>query len=236
MTESRIIPRVDSRYGAPMGRISQDDSALSLQVLRLSIDNQGYDVGGAYWGLSDESVWVATSRDLETRVYVRGRSRADAIAAMAAMGIEASRIQPDVIDPAHIDPGAMPALLSSFLSTGVSMQHLDYIENDLGGEYDIDQPVAPEISDLDTETLAKAAEICRDFVARIGSWKDQAVGVNGYDEIQMGHDLWMERTGAGVGFLDREISNDVAEELADQAGCGELDLFDRPVPDVAPGF
>lgn len=236
MTESRIIPRVNSQYGAPMGRASRDDSNQPLQVLRMSIDSQGYDVGGSYWGLSEDSMWVAASGDLGTRIYARGVSRADAIMAMDAVGLDIDRIQPDVIDPARIDPGAMPALLSSFLQTGTTLQHLDYIENELSGEYDIDQAVAPEIADLEPAVLAEAATVCRDFLVRLGPWVDQAIGVNGYDEIQMGHDLWMERTGAGVGFQDRQLSDDVGEELANRAQSGEIDLFNRPVPDMAPGF
>jgi hypothetical protein len=230
MTLSRILPPVNGQFGAPMGRSDRDQSEQPLQILRMSMDPQGYDAGGAYFGLGDD-LWVAVSEDLDTRVIARAKTRADAISVMQDSGLDVGRIQPDVIDPANVDPGAMPAMLSSFLEAGIFMQHQDYLERELDGEYDIDQMVPPSVADLTPEILSQAATVCRDFLIRLDGWEKQALGINGYDETQMGYDLWMERTGSGVGFADRQLSDDVAEELANRAQSGEIDLFDRPEPD-----
>lgn len=54
-----IPPRVDMRLGAPTGRAGTGfRPAIKLTVRRVMIDSQGYDAGGAYWGLG-QKLWFA---------------------------------------------------------------------------------------------------------------------------------------------------------------------------------
>jgi hypothetical protein len=56
-------PRVNDRYGAPMGRRTGPDyletSAGPLYLRRIRINSGGYDDGGAYWGTGTPLWWVA---------------------------------------------------------------------------------------------------------------------------------------------------------------------------------
>lgn len=54
------LPRVNSEYGAPMGRHGQLHPAneAKVRVSRVRLDRGGYDSGGAYWGLGKPLYWV----------------------------------------------------------------------------------------------------------------------------------------------------------------------------------
>ena len=75
-------PRVDTRYGAPMGRphtlYSGSTDPKLLVVRRVRLDAGGYDGGGAYWGLG-EKLWAVWGTDDPNRVsYIRAPSWAAA--------------------------------------------------------------------------------------------------------------------------------------------------------------
>lgn len=83
MKQFNPFPKVNSQYGAPMGRCG--DSTANLQGIKhLHARHQGggdgYDRGGAYWG-SPCNVWAVWARvDGEIIVaYVRAGSRDAAI-------------------------------------------------------------------------------------------------------------------------------------------------------------
>lgn len=76
------FPRVSSRYGAPMGRAGDAPGnfvdAPKLYA-RWQHGGEGYDSGGAYWGLPS-NVYAVWTRGGEAVTYVRADSEADAIA------------------------------------------------------------------------------------------------------------------------------------------------------------
>ena len=77
------FPEVSSRYGAPMGRSGDTPSNLQ-DAKRLHARHQGggdgYDKGGAYWGLPSNVYGVWAHIDGETIcAYVRANSRIAAI-------------------------------------------------------------------------------------------------------------------------------------------------------------
>jgi hypothetical protein len=82
------FPKVSGKYGAPMGRHS-DNPANLQDVKRLCARRQGgvdgYDKGGAYWG-TPANVWGVwgTAAGETVVTYVRASSRADAIAQVRA--------------------------------------------------------------------------------------------------------------------------------------------------------
>jgi hypothetical protein len=52
VTIDDVAPKADGRFGAPMGRASDRLDAEGFPSARqVRIDSQGYDKGGAYWGL-----------------------------------------------------------------------------------------------------------------------------------------------------------------------------------------
>jgi len=83
-TQFNPFPYVSGRYGAPMGRRGSNPSNLQ-DVKRLHArrqgDGDGYDKGGAYWGLPSNvwGVWAAIDGEVIC-TYVRANTRSDAIA------------------------------------------------------------------------------------------------------------------------------------------------------------
>lgn len=77
------FPHVSGKYGAPMGRHGGNPANLQ-DVKRLRARHQGggdgYDKGGAYWGLPSNvwGVWAHIDGE-PCVVYVRASSRVDAI-------------------------------------------------------------------------------------------------------------------------------------------------------------
>ena len=69
--------QVNSRYGAPMGRRAngylETRIKRHVRLFRVRIDSQGYDDGGAYWGIG-EPLFCAIDDD-GNRQFVRAASR-----------------------------------------------------------------------------------------------------------------------------------------------------------------
>lgn len=78
------LSKVNSRYGAPMGRSAQHATGTPGLVFELEwcpLDDGGYDAGGAYWGIPD-NLWCAEgSLDGEelVRYFLRASNRTDAM-------------------------------------------------------------------------------------------------------------------------------------------------------------
>ena len=77
---------VHSDRGAPMGRPHFGEIAQvadhSVRLFRVTVNRDGYDPGGAYWGLG-KPVWVATD-DGNYRAFVRASSRIEAVVELGA--------------------------------------------------------------------------------------------------------------------------------------------------------
>lgn len=70
-----------SRYGSPMGRSEWRDAptvSRSVRVFRVRINSQGYDDGGAYWGIG-KPLFCATDGQ-NYRMFARADSRLSAVA------------------------------------------------------------------------------------------------------------------------------------------------------------
>jgi hypothetical protein len=84
MKQFNPFPEVSGRYGAPMGR-RWDRAADLAGVKRLHARHQGggdgYDKGGAYWGLPSNvwGVWARKNGKVSC-IYIRANSREQAIA------------------------------------------------------------------------------------------------------------------------------------------------------------
>lgn len=91
-----LLPKVDCVRGAPMGRsewgsfLPLIENKIGLCLRRVSLNQGGYDRGGAYWGGYD--LWIAFSQKTNEveeghylRQFVRAKSRAEAA---CKLGIE----------------------------------------------------------------------------------------------------------------------------------------------------
>jgi hypothetical protein len=67
-----FIHPVSSQYGSPMGRYTGPDyldtSAGPLYLRQVNIDTQGYDNGGAYWGLGIP-LWETIDQDGNGKIF-----------------------------------------------------------------------------------------------------------------------------------------------------------------------
>ena len=90
----RQMPKVSTKYGAPMGRIGQRGDHLApykFRLFRVRLDSGGYDDGGAYWGHGEPlycaiapPVWDSHIKEEceGATVYLRAKSRDEAKAAI----------------------------------------------------------------------------------------------------------------------------------------------------------
>jgi hypothetical protein len=92
-------PKVNSKYGAPMGRASTrtytdksgttwtldvNEDSKPFRLVRCPLDAGGYDRGGAYWGLG-EPLYYYEGPLSDISGYVRGRTREKAKEAVRSM-------------------------------------------------------------------------------------------------------------------------------------------------------
>lgn len=77
--------KVNSQHGAPMGRASYGSIPecfpRSVRLFCVNLDSQGYDDGGAYWGIG-QSLWCAIGEHdtgCQSRAFTRAGSREEAI-------------------------------------------------------------------------------------------------------------------------------------------------------------
>lgn len=96
----RQFKRVDSTYGAPMGRHcygTPDTCEGKIRLFRVRLNNGGYDDGGAYWGLPTYNLFCAQAAKGEGyQQFTRARSR---LLAAARLKIPASRLLVPVTVP-----------------------------------------------------------------------------------------------------------------------------------------
>jgi hypothetical protein len=75
-----FITKVNSTYGAPMGRHTGaeylDSSAGKVYLRQVPLDTGGYDRGGAYWGIG-QTLWETLDQDGNGFIF-RSRDRSTA--------------------------------------------------------------------------------------------------------------------------------------------------------------
>jgi hypothetical protein len=77
------ITKVNCKYGAPMGRMNVYPADRGLRINKMylgevRLDSGGYDSGGAYWGLTSETLYRATSYHttiLQSEIFVWAKNR-----------------------------------------------------------------------------------------------------------------------------------------------------------------
>lgn len=78
INQSKLLPDVSSKYGAPMGRRTiLDDREAEAVLFEVQMVDGDYDVGGAYWGGSPSPPLFAAIGD-GFQVFVRASNWVDA--------------------------------------------------------------------------------------------------------------------------------------------------------------
>jgi hypothetical protein len=85
-TREILVPKVDGRFGAPMGRANRDggfaivENGRRCTLVQIPIDSGGYDQGGAYWGLSKDRLYgfIGPISDIVAYVWAKDREAAKA--------------------------------------------------------------------------------------------------------------------------------------------------------------
>jgi hypothetical protein len=192
----RKLTDVDCHYGVPMGRTFANDDPGSRPVFelhRVHLDKDGYDEGGAYWGLGETLYWAVTETGETERFFRAGNEEA----AQAVVLNEWPHAT--FAAPADDEPDAFVWA---------------YIEAMLWASTDGDgNPLDDEFSaaDVAPEALASIIADCRAFRAAAGSLLDRY----GTTE-QGGHDFFLTRCHHGTGFWDRGYG-EAGERLTDFA-------------------
>ena len=86
---TNLTPKVDYKYGAPLGRKSWNDNGTrevtcTMLLRHIRLDSGGYDSGGAYWGIGQRLYGYAATDD-SIHGFVRASDRADAIEQVRAL-------------------------------------------------------------------------------------------------------------------------------------------------------
>lgn len=207
MTAAPYERNVSSKYGAPMGRASDDLSIFAgstVQVRQVPAVDGDYDPGGAYWGgLTEMPLWCVWNDDGEA--FIRSR---DCEGVLRELPEGCTVVQPK-IDVTKCPDSFFYAYVEAALwsSTGDDDRPLD-------DEYGFD--------DLADETSAEMRADCDAF------YTANADDLYLASDDQGGHDFWLTRNGHGVGFWDRpkKYGKDQAERLSKAARAyGEVYLY-----------
>lgn len=78
------LPKVDTQYGAPMGRLNRSWTTAdwpkprSLKLTAVALDSGGYDNGGAYWGHAMDGTRLYCLHGENVLEFVRAKTRKEA--------------------------------------------------------------------------------------------------------------------------------------------------------------
>lgn len=201
-----LLPSENCKYGAPMGRRSiTDNPEAEVLLFRVTMVDQAYDCGGAYWGLGTP-LYAAIGEGFQT--FLRADSLQDATKSLLEQYPELKISYADVND--------------DFVS--------GYIETALATSCDEDGCALDtkyERSDIDPATLAGMLEDCREFLTKCQSWLKEEYYLRPHRMMQQaGCDFWLTRNRHGAGFWDGDWVKPAASELTRQAQeFGESYLF-----------
>jgi hypothetical protein len=209
MNQAPFEVNVSSKYGAPMGRSSDDAEAFvgqTVQLRKVPVVDGDYDPGGAYWG-SPTDLYCAWNDELT--FYTRASSREAAMAELPGAIFEVpSEIKVEKCPDAFFYAYVECALWSS------------NDESDDNGGSPIDDNYSSD--DLDEDTALEMRKDCDAFY--IANATDLYLA----GDDQSGHDFWLDRNHHGCGFTDREelYGEKQAERLMRAAQAfGECHLY-----------
>lgn len=196
------LEKVNTKYGSPFGRIAQyNEETTTAKIFQIELC-QGYDNGGAYWGMGD-NLYAAYGEGFQQ--YHRAKSLDDAHTKFSLLFPKIT-FEKDYFQEFFI-AYATAALWSS---------------ND---DNDIPFDSNFSIDDFDDDALQKLEKDCREFLEKA---KDFILNDKRHQNPfeQAGHDFWLTRQGHGVGFFDGDWDEPAATELTELSNeFGEFYLY-----------
>jgi hypothetical protein len=196
------LEKVNTKYGSPFGRIAQyNEETTTAKIFQIELC-QGYDNGGAYWGMGD-NLYAAYGEGFQQ--YHRAKSLDDAHTKFSLLFPEIT-FEKDYFQEFFI-AYATAALWSS---------------ND---DDDIPLDSNFSIDDFDDDALQKLEKDCREFLEKA---KDFILNDKRHQNPfeRAGHDFWLTRQGHGVGFWDGDWDEPAATELTELSEeFGEFYLY-----------
>jgi hypothetical protein len=202
----------DRRRGASMGRAnrcSDPETAGPFNLRRVNLDFQGYDEGGAYWGL-DGQLWEAFTDDgaefATFRLNEAEENGFDAAAAALRRDYPNAEIRLAEGAPDDFASGYIEALFFTSNCPGVDSEEFltdDHQEAMREGSADGTLPADVGAAELAPDALQSIIRDCQTFQTEAAELLKQAYN-RGYSPEQAGRDFWFTRNRHGVGFLDRD--------------------------------
>ncbi len=196
------LEKVNCKFGSPMGRIAQNEGvATTAKIFQVELC-QGYDNGGAYWGMGD-NLYAAYGENFQQ--YSRAKSIDDAFNKFSLLFPEIT-FEKDYFQEFFI-AYATAALWASN----------DDDDIPLDSNYSID--------DFDPDSIQRLEKDCRDFLEKAKDLiQNDKRHQNPFE--QAGHDFWLTRQGHGVGFFDGDWDEPAATELTNLSHeFGEFYLY-----------
>ncbi len=196
------LEKVNTKYGSPFGRIAQNEgTATSAKIFQVELC-QGYDNGGAYWGMGD-NLYAAYGEGFQQ--YHRAKTIEEAHQKF-------SLLFPDII----FEKDHFTEFFIAYATAALWASN-DDDDVPLDSKYSID--------DFDPDALQKLEKDCREFLEKADEFiKNDTRHQNPYE--QAGHDFWLTRNGHGAGFFDGDWDEPAATELTNLSQeFGEVYLY-----------
>lgn len=195
------LTEMNCSRGAPMGRretyCADREAPLVFEIRQVILDDDGYDTGGAYWGIGTP-LWRVWGEDEDGEMaheqYLRSQSRAEVVRYMTCHHPAATFL-----------PGAWP------LADAVTA----YLNEASWVDPDCEDEDALQGDELPSAAARTEAEI--DLKAFIEKAKAVPGAVEAWEAAEVGYYFWHARNGAGVGFFDH----------GDRPGSRELQAIAR---------
>jgi len=217
----------DPKRGAALGRATidepdEDTYKTELILMRVPVNDGGYDPLGTYFGARDPGThlyWLAAQDGKIDRVF---SAKDDPSAIAYAGNLYTLAKIPTKVEGIKVDVGdvELDAFTQQYLEAALEIS-LDN-SNDSGGS-PLDENYG--VDDFDPEFLLEAKQDCEDFQEAQAELLDRAYAEFSYNEENAGRDFWLTRNGHGAGFWDRGLG-EVGDALSKAAKVfGGVDLY-----------
>jgi hypothetical protein len=212
----------DPKRGAALGRSDYDvkkpaEYTGKIEVHLVPLDTGGYDPNGTYFGTGSPLFWIA-SEDGQIDWVSRYKNPHDALEEVKALYPKATVSEGEGVSTT-IEDVELDVFTRQYLESALA--YSTYIDDE-GCDRDFDEEYG--IEDFAVEALLSAKRECEEFQATHKDLLEKAYEHPGYSAGSAGHDFWLTRNGAGVGFWDRGLG-DIGEKLSEACQHHEQYLY-----------
>lgn len=200
-------PPVNAQYGAPMGRRETHEPLTGnpFRLQMIAIDRDGYDPGGAYWGIGAPLFFYT---DGGTEAFIRATNREN------AKELIREKFPGATFESFDAESYDIDSMVTAYLEAAL------WAELDESDEYGgIPLGESFSIDDVSEESMEKARTDCLAFI------EENESDLAEIDAPTAGHDFWLTRNHHGAGFWDRGLG-DIGDRLSESAhSFGEVYIY-----------